>query len=264
MLHASKRSPLMFFGIGETKIAKWSTAICTCCAVLTCAASFCCAQTTQDTRRLPDGSNTRASKHREHPARTRSATVPEHLAGKPGLKQPDLQSPSEITARRATVSLNNGRLTVDANNSDLTQILRDLADISGMTIKGLTKGPRIFGVYGPGNSRDVLTDLLAGSGYNYIMVGGAAGGPPRELLLVSRENNPPMSSPANQRPAAQLQLDESEQPDLEMAPSVPSPLGPGAITPAPSPDDQDDNTRVQHNLQRLQQIQDDQQKNAPK
>ena len=254
----------MSFGMGETTFAKWSTPICACCAVLTCAASFCCSQPMQDPGRLLCGSNARVGKHGEQRARTRTATIPEHLAGKPGLKQPKLQTPSEIAARPATVSLNNGRLTVDANNSDLAQILRYLADISGMTINGLTDGPRIFGVYGPGSSRDVLTDLLAGSGYNYIMVGGAADDTPRELLLISRKNNLLPSPPASQRPGAQLQLDEAEQPELEMVPSVPSSLGPGAIAPAPSPDDQDDGTRAQHNLQRLQQIQEEQQKNAPK
>jgi hypothetical protein len=172
--------------------------------------------------------------------------------------------------RPATVSLNNGRLTVDANNSDLTQILQDLADISGMTINGLKKGPRIFGVYGPGNSRDILTDLLAGSGYNYIMVGGAMNSTPRELLLISRKSNAPGITPASQRQGPAMERDEDEQPELEMAPPVlnvlptPDSFGPGAISPVPSPNDMDDNTRVQQNLQRLQQMQEQQQKDVPK
>lgn len=260
----------MFFRMGETLLAKWRTAICTCCAVLTCAASFCCAQATQDPRRLPTDSDVRTTRHAAHSARTHSTTLPKHLTDKPGRKRPELQSPSETSTRPATVSLNNGRLTVDANNSDLTQILQDLADISGMTINGLMKGPRIFGVYGPGNSRDILTYLLAGSGYNYIMVGGAMNSTPRELLLISRKSNAPAITPAIQRQVPAMERDEDEQPELEMAPPVPNALplpdalGPGAISPAPSPNDMDDNTRVQQNLQRLQQMQEQQQKNAPK
>ncbi len=254
----------MFLGVSETVLAKWSTAICTCCAIVTCAVSFCYAEATQDPHRLPHGSDARATKHGEHLTRKRLATLPKHLEGKPGQKKPEPQSFPEAATRPATVSLSNGRLTIDANNSDLTQILRELADISGMTINGLTKGPRIFGVFGPGNSRDILVDLLAGSGYNYIMVGGPTDGTPRELLLISRKGDAPAFTPTNQRPAPPIERDESEQPELEMTPTVPNALGPGAITPAPSPNDLDDNTRVQQNLQRLQQMQEQQQKSDPK
>jgi len=214
---------------------------------------------------MPHRSNARVTGHGVNKARTRSKASPKHPAGTQGHMASPPQSPSQTTATRsATVSFSNGKLTVEANNSDLTQILQDLADISGMTIKGLTRGPRIFGVFGPGNSRDILTDLLAGSGYNYIMVGGATDGTPRELLLISRKSDTPLLMPAIQRPVPATELDESEQPNLGVAPAEPNALGPGAVSPAPSQNDQDDNTRMQQNLQRLQQMQEQQQKDAPK
>jgi hypothetical protein len=160
------------------------------------------------------------------------------------------------------VTLRNGKLTVEANNSDLSQILQYLADISGMTVIGLKKGPRIFGDYGPGNLRDVLTDLLIGSGYNFIMVGGATDGTPRELLLTTQNNNAQAFTPLNPRPVPSADRDEFEQPGLEKNPAASDALGPGAISPVPSQNDQDDNTRVQRALQRLQHMQ-EQQQNAP-
>jgi hypothetical protein len=156
--------------------------------------------------------------------------------------------------------MNNGKLTVTADNSDLAQILRDLAGISGMKLKGLNGGPRIFGVYGPGDSRDVLSALLIGSGYNFVMVGGAPGSTPGELILTTQNKTdsaltPPSASPSDQAeaPLTEFKTDPSETIEA----------GSGAITPAPSQNDLDDNTRVQTTLQRLQQMQ-EQQETAPK
>jgi len=155
--------------------------------------------------------------------------------------------PSETAAQPAQISLKDGKLTVKAENSDLSQILEDVAAISGMAIKGLGQGPRIFGDYGPASSREVLVDLLVGSGYNFIMVGGNAGAPPRELVLTpSAEIGPSSSAP----PAAASSESDQTEPDS----SAEVQLGPGAI-PHPAPADaRDETTRRQQNLQRLQQM----------
>jgi hypothetical protein len=156
------------------------------------------------------------------------------------------------------MSVTNGILTVKANNSDLTDILQAIATISGMTISGLNKGPRIFGTYGPASSRDVLVDLLAGSDYNFIMVGGPIEGAPRELLLTLRQNHAPTLNPHNPRSVSSAEHAESDWPDSTLDPSLPSALGLGAVSPSPSQDDLDDNTRAERTLQRLQHIQDQQ------
>ena len=72
----------------------------------------------------------------EPPSKTGSATE-----AKPAAPPPS----SNAVARPATVSLKDGKLTIDANNSDLGQILRDVAAVSGMTIDGLGKSaPRLW------------------------------------------------------------------------------------------------------------------------
>jgi len=56
----------------------------------------------------------------------------------------------------------------DAHNSSLSEILKNLEASSGMAVDGFDKDSRIFGVYGPGSPRDVLSDLLDGAGYNFL------------------------------------------------------------------------------------------------
>lgn len=241
------------------------------CAVWLCAASISSAQVEQVPRPHHSGPDSGAAKSTAHPAPTHSTATTKHLATSKGQKSAKQPSIPEAVTRPATVNLSNGKLTVDADNSDLSQILQDLATLSGMTITGLTKGPRVFGIYGPGNSREILTDLLFASGYNFIMVGGATDGPPRELVLTSRNNKAQALVHHDPLLAPSGESDEAEQPEVTtespgpaaVDPSLPTELGPGALVPIPSQDSEDDNTRVQRTVERLQHMQDQQQKTAP-
>ena len=47
---------------------------------------------------------------------------------------------------------------------------------------------RVFGAYGPGLARDVLSQLLQGSGYNVLMIGDLGKGAPRQIVLSSRKD----------------------------------------------------------------------------
>lgn len=121
----------------------------------------------------------------------------------------------------AKVSLQDGKLAVEANNSDLTQILRDVASKSGMIVDGLDVRPtgkdaRAFGVYGPGKPNEVLAQLLADTGYNFIMVGDGARGAPSKLLLSAQKNALPSPAPASTPPPAP----ESEEAHQQLEPAV--------------------------------------------
>lgn len=202
---------------------------------------------------------------------------------KPG-NQPNL---SEVSPEPATVSLKNGVLTVKANNSDLAQILRNISEISGMTIDGLQTSDRIFGVYGPGNPSDVLTALLSGSRYNFVIVGDKSDGAPRKLLLTAKTgrlptsaeaptNAPPVATgePSNAQPAvseepsdaaptvSEESSDESSTAaeDPDSSPSTAEPPPPGV--PETGDPEEDRTERVQRMMQRLQAQHDQQQQNA--
>jgi hypothetical protein len=140
-------------------------------------------------------------------------------------------------------------LTIEAHNSHLAQILDDVSRKSGMIIEGNLRDSRVYGNYGPQDPSAVLSELLAGLGYNIMMVGTGSGGAPRKLILSSRAGapSPPLPEKATEK-------DRENTPENIEAPK----LGPGAIAhPPPSPPD-DPHVRIEQNLQKLQQMRDPQ------
>jgi hypothetical protein len=101
--------------------------------------------------------------------------------------EPELpQWPVNDKPAQASVSWDSLGLRIDATNSSLEQILKDVATATGSKVEGLNGDERVFGVYGPGQVRDVLSQLLEGSGYNVVMIGDQGQGVPRRILLTSR------------------------------------------------------------------------------
>lgn len=101
----------------------------------------------------------------------------------------------------ATVTAAKNLLTVKAENSSLTQILHQVSSATGMRLDGLGGDERVFGSFGPGAPRDVLTTLLNGTSYNVVMVGDLPNGAPRELVLSSRASGDASQPAANANPA---------------------------------------------------------------
>jgi hypothetical protein len=124
----------------------------------------------------------------------------------------------------ATVTWNREDLRIDAANSSLQQILTDVATATGSTVEGLTKDERVFGNFGPASARDVLAQLLQGSGYNIVMVGDQGQGVPRELILSARNAN--KAPQGMTRPSSEENEDDSAdypQPDPQPQPQTPQP-----------------------------------------
>lgn len=204
--------------------------------------------------------------------------APEQQAPQPPARSA-LSSSMDVSADPATVSLKNGELTVGAHNSDLAEILKNIARLSGMQIDGLARSSRVFGAYGPGKPQDVLAELLNGSGYNFMMVGQSSEGAPLRLLLTEKTGAPPTPSSA-QPPAPQKTASEEPLPGRARygwaggqgapphSPSTPteSPsqapppdLGPGAIYPQPPAENADRQERVQQMMNRIRAIHQQQQ-----
>jgi hypothetical protein len=91
---------------------------------------------------------------------------------------------------RASVLCDIHGLRIDAQNSSLQQILQDVAAATGVKVEGMGVDERVFGVYGPGQVRDVLSQLLEGSGYNVILIGDQGQGTPRQIVLSTRSTGP--------------------------------------------------------------------------
>jgi len=147
------------------------------------------------------------------------------------------------------VTLSQGQLTVDANNSELSQILQDIARQSGMTIQGEIRSIRVFGHYGPEHPSIILSDLLSGLGYNIAMTGIARYGVPSQLVLSDRT--------AVVSPPAPVQPPQPTEPVL----------GPGAIAHPPEEEVDDPQLRNYRRDQKLQHMRDalqQQQNDAPR
>jgi len=114
-------------------------------------------------------------------------------------------------------------LRIDASNSSLAQILQDVATATGANVEGFDADQRVFGAYGPGTARDVLSQLLQGSGYNVVMIGEQGQGTPREIVLTLRHAGTATAA-VNPAPARDEDSDTDEQPQ----PSQP-PIRPGIV-----------------------------------
>ncbi len=79
-----------------------------------------------------------------------------------------------IPAAPATVSYEDGLLSISAQNSTLWDILRDVRRLTGASIDmpaGQGVNERVIAHLGPGAPRDVLAVLLNGTSFNYVMLG---------------------------------------------------------------------------------------------
>jgi hypothetical protein len=161
-------------------------------------------------------------------------------------------------ASRAQVKVNNGMLSVQAENSNLSQVLHDIGSATGMKVEGLGRDERVFGHYGPAPPRDVLTALLDGAGYNVLMVGDGAGGAPKQLILTQRKSGSNAAAPAPDPNAQPASEDEDVEPDAPPEPEGPSPA-PEEVTPPPPPTTSEGDVRTpQQLLEQLQRMHQDQ------
>ncbi len=145
----------------------------------------------------------------------------------------------------ADVHFRHGQLTIQAHNSTILQILQATAARTGMKIQGSPGDHRIFGKYGPGAPRAVLSQLLSGFRFNFLLVGTASNGAPQQLILAGAAASLPEPSPQDQsiQPAPQNTLPQPQpqfgpRPYYPPQPSIPPRPGQprtGAHPPANTP-----------------------------
>ncbi|MGC9158350.1 MAG: hypothetical protein ACP5FH_05115 [Terracidiphilus sp.] len=132
-----------------------------------------------------------AHRHK-HPAAARgksAAAGAVSQAPPPAAPSVPLWPANENPAPAAVVWDSHG-LRIDAANSSLKQILKDVTAATGTKIEGFGTDQRIFGNYGPGSTREVLSQLLQGSGYNILMIGNQDQGAPLQVILTPSPNGP--------------------------------------------------------------------------
>lgn len=182
---------------------------------------------------------------------------------------------------QAQVSYQMGQLTVIAENSSLSAILREIAARTGMKITGSMPDQQVYGTYGPASPAHVIGQLLEGSGANMVLRENATG--PVELVLSPMEGMPNSFAPvapAYSPPPAQAYTPPAYQPAQTYSPArpayppqaqpqpvytQPAPMPPAANAPAPdqatqpqpsvpqSPNGVPTPQQIYEELQRLQQ-----------
>jgi len=186
-----------------------------------------------------------------------AAPAPQAFTPRQSLLQ-EPPKPAQVTATPHS-------LTIQADNSTLSQILHEISGSTGMKVEGLGQDQRIFGTYGPGEPRVVLLSLLEGSGYNVVMIGDTAGGAPRELSLTQRTASSANLASAS-APRNNGQEDDDDQ-DVQQAPPPEPPQPVAQPTPGnpqgPEPTQPRTPQEIQQEMMRLRQQQQQQQPNPP-
>jgi hypothetical protein len=153
-------------------------------------------------------------------------------------------------AQPAKIDLAAGKLTVQADNSSLTAILNQVSTSAGMTIDGLNKDVRVFGTYGPGDPREILSALLDGTGYNVLMFGKTTTGTPSQLTLTPRGAAIPAGQASGVHNAVMQNQDDDEDAGPTQYQDAPAATPPQGVTPPPNP-----NGGVRSPQQMLQELQ---------
>ncbi len=136
----------------------------------------------------------------------------------------------------ATVTWDSRGLRIEASNSSLQQILRDVSVDTGAKIEGLGQDQRVYGSYGPGQARDVLYQLLQGSGYNILLAGDLGQGTPRQIFLSPRHAGGANAPGVANAPPQDNNEEDVPEDVVEEPPQPPPPPQPqGADQPAAGP-----------------------------
>src|SRR5271165_1381064 len=138
---------------------------------------------------------------RAHPQRKKAMPDP------PAPQTPEPPPTLEQTPPTAPqVTYNSGQLTIIAQNATLSQVLRSVQSLTGASVEmpASASNERVVGQIGPGHPRDVLSSLLNGSKFNYIILG-VAGDPgavqkvilttPKPASTVNTAQNAPVQQP---------------------------------------------------------------------
>jgi hypothetical protein len=172
-----------------------------------------------------------ARQRRRAAAHTRVAPIeprpaPEAIAAPPPSPPAPIW-PVNQPPNQATVSWDGRGLEIEASNSSLDQILHQVAADMGVKLEGPTQDQRIFGTYGPGPARDVLSKLLEGFGYNVLMIGGRDSDAPLEVVVFVSSPASPQTAANNWNRSTPEDGDADPPPEPPRPPPMETPFGNG-------------------------------------
>jgi len=160
------------------------------------------------------------------PTTSQPATAASHrrsrktAVAEPPAAPPPPPTPEQLPPNPPQVRYQNGELTIDAQNSTMTQVLRAVGSQTGASVD-LPAGAgneRVVAQLGPGLPGDVLRTLLNGSRFDYVILGVAGNpGAVQKVILTPRQTAAP-SATAQNHPTPQPTEEPDEGPVAETEP----------------------------------------------
>ncbi len=152
--------------------------------------------------------------HRTRPSENQVVAPAEQAAPTASLPEPP-HWPVNDSPNKPSVTWDASGLKIQANNSSLHDILNEVSTDTGAKLEGMGTDERVFGEYGPGAARDVISQVLHGSSYNVLMIGDQGAGTPRQIVLSTRHSGPTPSQANRQTPQDQPDEDVPDQPEVD-------------------------------------------------
>jgi len=171
----------------------------------------------------PAGKMAQAKQHKHAPSKPSAAEVP---APQP---QPAPLTPEQMPAQPPQVTYRNGLLSIVATNSTLSDILSAVGSRTGAKVDApaqLTR-ERVAARIGPGSPREVLSDLLTGPRFDFILVG-SDGDPNTVTSIILSSNQSSASATPVQPPPMRAAMPPTTESDDETDDDQPSPPPPEA------------------------------------
>jgi hypothetical protein len=146
---------------------------------------------------------------------------------------PPLLPLAQMPAGPVITLYQNGELTIEAQNSNLRDVLRVVSAQTG-TLIDIPPGhdERVVGVFGPGRPREVLASLLNGSPFNYVMLWSTIDPNRLEKVALSLRSENPVVGKSQSQP-------QVSSPDREPDRAIPNAVSsavPPQVSRTPQPD----------------------------
>jgi hypothetical protein len=202
----------------------------------------------------------KSPRHHAHPEQEAPAAQEQAAPAPPQPETP--QWPVNETPVKPAITWDSQGLRIEANNASLHDILNEVSAHTGAKVEGMGTDERVFGEYGPGAARDVISQLLHGSNYNVLMIGDQGEGTPRQIVLSARRTGTPANARANQDQQSDEDYtpEEPQADDQPVQPPVMNGRPPMQVVPQGPPGAPRTPQQVLQELQqRQQQLQDQQQ-----
>lgn len=169
------------------------------------------------TAQTPQGPSAPGAQQKARTHSSKSHAAAKQVAPVPPPAPPPPNWPVNDRANPASVTWDSRGLRIEASNSSLQAILRQVSVATGTKVEGIGADQRVFGAYGPGQAREVLSQLLQGSGYNVLLAGDLGMGAPRQILLSTRHGGEAAPGGVNRpNPGQDANNDEDFAPDNEV------------------------------------------------